>query len=121
MSVAIITDGRGDKREAAGSLHTPPLRLHEQVPPGLWLLLIAVPLCTMAAPPLVLFLVPAWFVSWLLWWFFSGRQVAAQAMALQGACPSCEYEIVGLPVERDGCVVCPECGGAWRVEAEPSA
>ena len=31
-------------------------------------------------------------------------------------CPSCGYDLRALPVdERDGCCVCPECGGAWRV------
>lgn len=31
-------------------------------------------------------------------------------------CPCCAYRLVGLPPEEDGCVVCPECGAAWRVE-----
>lgn len=30
-------------------------------------------------------------------------------------CGGCNYPLVKLPVERDGCRVCPECGGAWRV------
>lgn len=33
-----------------------------------------------------------------------------------GRCPGCIYEIRALTPEADGCVVCPECGGAWRVE-----
>lgn len=33
----------------------------------------------------------------------------------QGRCPACDYEIFGLESEADGCIVCPECGGAWRV------
>jgi len=30
-----------------------------------------------------------------------------------GACPACGYGLGELVVEHDGCVVCPECGGAW--------
>jgi len=32
-------------------------------------------------------------------------------------CPSCGYELTGLPVDEeidDGCTVCPECSAAWR-------
>lgn len=29
-------------------------------------------------------------------------------------CPACGYSIKGLPVQSDGCVVCAECGAAWR-------
>lgn len=30
-------------------------------------------------------------------------------------CPCCEYDLAGLEREDDGCVVCSECGAAWRV------
>lgn len=30
-------------------------------------------------------------------------------------CPVCAYRLEGLRVEEDGCTVCPECGGAWRL------
>ena len=30
-------------------------------------------------------------------------------------CDACGYAIDRLPVEDDGCRVCPECGAAWRV------
>ncbi len=31
-------------------------------------------------------------------------------------CPSCAYPLEGLrPDPEDGCTVCPECGGAWRL------
>jgi hypothetical protein len=30
-------------------------------------------------------------------------------------CLACGYDLSGLEAEGDGCVVCPECGGAWRV------
>ncbi len=95
MSVALITDARGEKRNACGPLHTPPMPLKERVSSGMWLFLLAIPLAAMAAPVLLVFLVPGWFVTWLLWWFVSGRQDAAERMAARGSCPSCEYELVG--------------------------
>lgn len=30
-------------------------------------------------------------------------------------CPVCGYDLIGLPTQPDGCLVCPECGAAWRV------
>ncbi len=30
-------------------------------------------------------------------------------------CPACEYDMKGRMPEADGCSICPECGGAWRV------
>jgi Flp pilus assembly protein TadB len=35
-------------------------------------------------------------------------------LELPPMCPACRYELAGLPVDQDRCVVCPECGGAWR-------
>lgn len=31
-----------------------------------------------------------------------------------GHCPACLYRIADLEPDHDGCIVCPECGGAWR-------
>jgi hypothetical protein len=31
-----------------------------------------------------------------------------------GRCASCGYDLTRLPIESDGCIVCPECGAAWR-------
>ncbi|MEZ6243093.1 MAG: hypothetical protein R3B57_08625 [Phycisphaerales bacterium] len=31
-------------------------------------------------------------------------------------CASCGYSLGGLTPEHDGCVVCPECRAAWRLE-----
>lgn len=118
MKVAIIRDARGIKREACGTLHTPPLRLNERVPPGLWLVLLAIPPAFILSPILIVPLLPLGFVAWMLWWFLAGRQQAADRMAAQGQCPSCEYEFAGLPHGRDGLVTCPECGSGWRVGIE---
>jgi len=30
-------------------------------------------------------------------------------------CPACAQSLRGLREEQDRCVVCPECGGAWRL------
>ena len=43
-------------------------------------------------------------------------QYAIDAMTYAGLCPSCAYRIDGIGPEPDGCTVCPECGGAWRIE-----
>lgn len=32
-------------------------------------------------------------------------------------CVVCGYALAGLAIEPDGCVICPECGAAWRVYA----
>lgn len=42
-------------------------------------------------------------------------QYAIDAMKRVGRCPSCAYRIDGVTPEGDGCTVCPECGGAWRL------
>lgn len=33
-------------------------------------------------------------------------------------CPHCGYDLRGLPSAADGNTVCPECGCAWRLDAE---
>ncbi len=34
----------------------------------------------------------------------------------QRRCPRCGYDLRELPVsDPDGCIICPECGGAWRL------
>lgn len=40
-------------------------------------------------------------------------QLAASFVA-EGICGSCAYPLAGLSAVDDGCVVCPECGAAWR-------
>lgn len=45
---------------------------------------------------------------------------AAGKRAVEGClkaeiCPGCGYSLAGSVKEEDGCVVCAECGGAWKV------
>jgi len=40
---------------------------------------------------------------------------ARQAMLRAGLCPSCAYQIYEIPPDPDGCIICPECGAAWRL------
>lgn len=43
------------------------------------------------------------------------HRLEARRAALPPVCPSCRYDLAGLSPEGDGCVVCPECGAAWKV------
>jgi hypothetical protein len=62
---------------------------------------------------------------WLLWdLLLLGPQVRPAyrrehrriAMAYN-CCPWCMYNLAGQQPADDGCTVCPECGGAWRMSA----
>lgn len=117
MSVAIITDGRGAKRDACGALHAPTIGWRAAVSPEALLLVVLAVLVATVSPPMFVVLLGAWIITWLLCWFLGGRQRAAILMAAEGKCACCEYEIAGLPPESDDCTVCPECGAAWRVDA----
>jgi hypothetical protein len=35
------------------------------------------------------------------------------ALLAAGRCPSCAYRIDQLPIQNDGCTICPECAAAW--------
>ena len=48
--------------------------------------------------------------------FWRSDEHGMRAILRIGRCPSCLYELDGVPAEPDGCTVCPECGAAWRVE-----
>lgn len=72
-------------------------------------------------PPLVLaFVVAGLYVAWAFWRrrVLQRRGLAqhhAQAWLARGRCPGCGYSLRGLQPAGDGCRVCPECGGAWRI------
>jgi hypothetical protein len=59
---------------------------------------------------------------WLLWvrvWLNMEvrpryRRAHRRIALRHGQCPWCMYSIASLPPQNDGCVLCPECGGAWR-------
>jgi hypothetical protein len=40
----------------------------------------------------------------------------ARILLADALCPCCSYGLADLPSEHDGCVVCPECGGAWQAD-----
>lgn len=42
-----------------------------------------------------------------------GNQLASTIVA-EGICGSCAYSLRSMAVEQDGCVVCAECGAAWK-------
>lgn len=42
------------------------------------------------------------------------KRVLVRAMLREGKCASCGYPLKGIPAQGDGCVVCSECGAAWR-------
>ncbi|MFK7884469.1 MAG: hypothetical protein AB8F26_09850 [Phycisphaerales bacterium] len=43
------------------------------------------------------------------------NQLARTAVA-EGVCGSCAFPLEQVPIEDDGCVICPECGAAWNHE-----
>lgn len=45
---------------------------------------------------------------------------ARHAMLLHDLCPACAHGLCGIPPQSDGCVVCPECGASWRMQASVS-
>lgn len=44
----------------------------------------------------------------------NNRRVSTRAAILADMCAACTHPLTGLPEESDGCVVCTECGAAWR-------
>lgn len=52
--------------------------------------------------------------------FYGWRNPTATLRALTraGLCASCGYKIDDIEPDADGCTVCPECGGAWRLRSK---
>lgn len=72
--------------------------------------------CFVAAPALL-------FIGPLAWRPVNTMVVRLRGRAFVaiGRCPCCGYELSQLSIEPDGCVVCPECGAAWRrTEGKPA-
>jgi len=55
----------------------------------------------------------------LLGLFFSASRIWMPAVARYwlsiGQCASCRYDIASVEPAQDRCVVCPECGAAWKI------
>jgi hypothetical protein len=47
------------------------------------------------------------------------REELRSAYIRSQRCASCGYELVGLIADEDHCVLCPECGAAWRLVPIP--
>lgn len=49
------------------------------------------------------------------------REIAMQERIAtrRGVCAACGYSLREIDAEEDGCRVCPECGGCWRLSSEP--
>ena len=48
-----------------------------------------------------------------------GLKLSCQTAVLEQRCGACLSDLQGLIPEPDGCVVCPECGGAWNLHRCP--
>jgi len=61
-------------------------------------------------------------IVWLVWLFFvrmKRQQCLTRVVEVGrgfGRCPACTYVLRECAVAADGCTVCPECGGAWRID-----
>ena len=49
-------------------------------------------------------------------WITARRRLAIEHLLLMDRCPACDYDLSGALPEHDGCTLCPECGGAWRLD-----
>ncbi len=54
----------------------------------------------------------AFFIQSLGW---NSAECAKKCVLSIGHCPSCTYRIYDIEAEPDGCTICPECGGAWKL------
>jgi len=54
-----------------------------------------------------------WFVT-LAWVRQRKFPKIADILLGHGRCAGCGYELRDLPIEGDGCIVCPECNAAWQ-------
>ena len=90
-------------------------RLATTVLPGSSFAKTAIQLLGLFGPLLIIILLI------LLGLFFSASRIWMPAVARYwlsiGQCASCKYDITSVEPEQDGCVVCPECGAAWKLTA----
>lgn len=43
------------------------------------------------------------------------HRLVVEELIDRGHCGACRYDLDGSMFEEDGCVMCPECGAAWRL------
>jgi len=88
-------------------------RLATTVSPGSSAAKIAIQLLGLFGPLLFIILLI------LLGLFFSASRIWMPAVARYwlsiGQCASCRYDIASVEPAQDACVVCPECGAAWKL------
>ena len=51
---------------------------------------------------------------WHYWRAPSSMEIVG-ILKRSGICPGCSYDLSRTHVAADGCTVCAECGGAWKV------
>lgn len=69
----------------------------------------------------LILLIPTGIVSWRIQSF--RRFVATEIVLSRGAesrCFACGYDLKQRQMDKDGCIVCPECGAAWKLSAPVS-
>jgi predicted RNA-binding Zn-ribbon protein involved in translation (DUF1610 family) len=88
-------------------------RLATTISPGSSVAKTAIQLLGLFGPLLIIILLI------LLGLFFSASRIWMPAVARHwlsiGQCASCRYDIAEIEPEVDACVVCPECGAAWKI------
>lgn len=73
---------------------------------------ISVPVIVSNGLSLLSFVVLLYFIRLIT---LFGLKLSCQTAILEYRCGACLSELQGQLPESDGCVVCPECGGAWKV------
>jgi hypothetical protein len=48
------------------------------------------------------------------------HRLVVEELLERGICGACRYDLDGALIEEDGCVLCPECGAAWRIPLSES-
>ncbi len=59
-------------------------------------------------------------IFWLTWrrtFVVGSRAAVKEALLSHSRCASCGYKLDGLREENDGCLVCTECGAAWKLSS----
>jgi|GEM_PF-699040 len=66
--------------------------------------------------PIFWIVVVASVVGFRIWARRAAAGNLARTAVAEGVCGACAYSLQDLATEADGCLVCPECGAAWRAE-----